>query len=168
MNNILRWLRSNFRSVEQFFLRSVKKILFGRLSNIWRLVEQYFEVGLGIFLGRLSNYFRAVKQFKIFYIECMFWHLNLWRVHENIIFIGEIGHPSEICIIPTVDRRYWKSYFFWKVVDQISIPLAHINNLSFESDILPNKLKISRTVPEYKAGDLENCSNYRPISCLPT
>ena len=55
-----------------------------------------------------------------------------------------------------------------KVVGQISIPLAHIINLSFESGILPKKLEISRTVPVYKAGDRENCSNFRPISCLPT
>ena len=37
-----------------------------------------------------------------------------------------------------------------KVVDQISIPFAYIINLSFESGILPNRLKISRTVPVYK------------------
>ena len=29
------------------------------------------------------------------------------------------------------------------------------------------RLKVSRTVPVYKAGSTENLSNYRPISCLP-
>ena len=33
--------------------------------------------------------------------------------------------------------------------------------------ILPDRLKVSRTVPVFKAGKTDNLSNYRPISCLP-
>ena len=55
-----------------------------------------------------------------------------------------------------------------KVAEYVSIPLAHIINRSFETGILPERLKISRTVPIFKAGSTINLSNYRPISCLPT
>ena len=48
------------------------------------------------------------------------------------------------------------------------MPLVHIINLSFETGILPEHLKISRTIPIFKAGSTINLSNYRPISCLPT
>ena len=68
----------------------------------------------------------------------------------------------------SLDTDNLKAKVLKKVVDQISIPLSHIINLSFESDILPNIINISRTVPVYKAGDPENCSNYWPISCLLT
>ena len=55
-----------------------------------------------------------------------------------------------------------------KVAENVSIPLAHIINLSFETGILPERLKISCTFPLFKAGSTINLSNYRPISCLPT
>jgi Reverse transcriptase (RNA-dependent DNA polymerase) len=49
---------------------------------------------------------------------------------------------------------------------EISVPLAHIFNLSLSSGTFPSKLKQSRIVPIFKAGDQESCDNYRPISLL--
>ena len=54
-----------------------------------------------------------------------------------------------------------------RVPDLFSTPLAHVINLSLDTGILPDKLKISRTVPFFKAGLSTNLSNYRPITCLP-
>jgi hypothetical protein len=51
---------------------------------------------------------------------------------------------------------------------QISTPLAHIFDRSFESGTFPNKLKVNRTVPILKSGDLSLCDNYRPISLIQT
>ena len=47
------------------------------------------------------------------------------------------------------------------------MPLSNIFNLSLETGSVPSKLKVSRTVPIFKAGSTDNLSNYRPISCLP-
>ncbi len=52
-------------------------------------------------------------------------------------------------------------------IDIICIPLAHIINVSFESGIVPNQLKIAKVVPVYKASDETSLNNYRPISLLP-
>ncbi len=51
---------------------------------------------------------------------------------------------------------------------QVSVPLAHIFNQSFESGTFPRRLKINRTVPILKSGDPNLCDNYRPISLIPT
>jgi hypothetical protein len=51
---------------------------------------------------------------------------------------------------------------------EISTPLAYIFDLSLTEGIFPNKLKINRTVPIFKAGDSKKCDNYRPISLIPT
>ena len=40
--------------------------------------------------------------------------------------------------------------------------------MSLESGIFPDKLKIARVIPLFKAGDPANISNYRPISVLPS
>ena len=47
------------------------------------------------------------------------------------------------------------------------MPLKYLFDMSLESGIFPNKLKIARVIPLYKAGDPANISNYRPISVLP-
>ncbi len=45
----------------------------------------------------------------------------------------------------------------------ISYPLAHIFNLSLRDGVFPNKLKLCRVIPIFKAGDPLECDNYRPI-----
>ena len=52
------------------------------------------------------------------------------------------------------------------IATEISVPLAHIFNLSLETGTFPSKLKQSRTVPVFKSGNPESCDNYRPISLL--
>ena len=44
--------------------------------------------------------------------------------------------------------------------------LSSIINNSFQSDVFPNLLKISRVTPIFKSEDPNNLSNYRPISLL--
>ena len=49
---------------------------------------------------------------------------------------------------------------------EIAKPLAHIFSLSVNTGVFPSKLKTSRTIPIYKAGEHTSCDNYRPISLL--
>ncbi len=49
---------------------------------------------------------------------------------------------------------------------EISYPLAHIFNLSLRTGVFPSKLKLCHVIPIYKAGNILECDNYRPISLL--
>ena len=51
--------------------------------------------------------------------------------------------------------------------DVIAKPLAHIINLSLETSLVPNKLKIAKVIPLHKSGNKALPDNYRPISVLP-
>ena len=53
-----------------------------------------------------------------------------------------------------------------EIKGEISVPIAHIFNLSVQQGIFPNRLKTSRTVPIFKGGDPCLTDNYRPISLL--
>jgi len=50
----------------------------------------------------------------------------------------------------------------------ISEPLAHIINLSIAHGIVPDKMKIARVVPLFKAEDPSLFTNYRLVSILPS
>ena len=50
---------------------------------------------------------------------------------------------------------------------ELNIPLKYLFEVPLESGIFPDELKIARVIPLFKAGDLANISNYRPISVLP-
>ena len=47
---------------------------------------------------------------------------------------------------------------------EISIPIEKLINLSFETGIFPDALKLARIIPVFKNGDSLQCNNYRPIS----
>jgi hypothetical protein len=52
------------------------------------------------------------------------------------------------------------------VSNEISVPLAHVFNLSLSQGVFPDKLKTCRVIPIFKSGDQLDVDNYRPISLL--
>jgi hypothetical protein len=56
--------------------------------------------------------------------------------------------------------------FIKYIAYEISGPLAFIFNQSLTQGVYPEKLKMSRIVPIFKAGDKILCDNYRPISLV--
>jgi Reverse transcriptase (RNA-dependent DNA polymerase) len=54
------------------------------------------------------------------------------------------------------------------IIYEISVPLAHIFQLSIESGVFPTRFKASRVVPIFKQGDPVLCDNYRPVALVCT
>ena len=52
------------------------------------------------------------------------------------------------------------------VADEITVPLAHILNISFSTGEIPEDMKIAKVIPIFKSGDKCSLNNYRPISLL--
>ena len=55
-------------------------------------------------------------------------------------------------------------FFIKKFINYIAEPLKHVINCSFETGIFPECLKNTIIVPIHKQGDINEFSNYRPIS----
>lgn len=53
------------------------------------------------------------------------------------------------------------------IAEEIVEPLTVCLNKCIREGIFPTPLKLSRVVPIFKKGDMENPSSYRPISCIP-
>ena len=62
----------------------------------------------------------------------------------------------------SVDSDGLSTKLLKQIATEISRPLSFIFNLSLQKGIFPSKLKKSRTVPIFKAGDANLCDNYRP------
>ena len=97
-------------------------------------------------------------------------------------FLGGVNHPP-IIMQPTDPcelGRICSMFASWKApgYDNISMrvikhsfhlisaPLANIINLSLQKGIFPDKLKIAKVIPIYKADDPSHFTNHRPISLL--
>ena len=59
------------------------------------------------------------------------------------------------------------SWIIKNSIDLLSEPLIHIVNLSIQTGIVPDLMKLARVIPIYKSGVVNLFSNYRPISILP-
>ena len=57
-------------------------------------------------------------------------------------------------------------YLIKNSFDLISEPLTQLINLSLTTGVFPDKLKVAKVIPIYKAENREHFSNYRPISLL--
>ena len=51
-----------------------------------------------------------------------------------------------------------------EIVDQISIPLATVFNLSLEEGVVPLEWKEANIIPLFKKGSRNKSENYRPVS----
>ena len=53
------------------------------------------------------------------------------------------------------------------IITEIVKPLNHICNVSFQTGVFPNQMKIAKVIPVFKAGDKCVFTNDIPISLLP-
>jgi hypothetical protein len=66
----------------------------------------------------------------------------------------------------SIDAEGVSTKMIKSIGNEIALPLSHIFNLSLSSGVFPNKLKLCRVIPIFKAGSALECDNYRPISLL--
>lgn len=57
-------------------------------------------------------------------------------------------------------------YIVKEVISAIVVPLTYICNLSFQVGYFPDKMKIAKVIPLFKAGDKKLYTNYRPVAIL--
>ncbi len=80
----------------------------------------------------------------------------------DILIIEELINSLESK--DTQDMSNLSSSFLKNISKCLTKPFAFIFNLSFRTGVFPSKLKVSQTVPVYKAGKTDILINYRPIS----
>ena len=88
-------------------------------------------------------------------------------MQHKYVFINELRDPFfslKLSKCPGYDEISFN--VVKKCFSELCEPLKHVFNISIETGVFPNKLKIARVSPVYKAGDSSGLTNYRPISVL--
>ena len=68
----------------------------------------------------------------------------------------------------SLDSTELSCKFIKCIINEISMPLCHIFNLSFKQGHVPHQLKLAKVVPIFKKGGKQtSVDDYRPISLLP-
>ena len=81
---------------------------------------------------------------------------------EEIVNITSMFKSKKSCGYDNVSMWLVKA-----VIQYIKVPLTHICNISLQSGLFPDKMKLAKVVPLFKSGDRKEISNYRPVSVLP-
>ena len=125
--------------------------------------------------NKFNEYFSTVAsnlQDKIFNPGIGF-EKYLKNMNEHTFFISPTNKVEIIQIINTLKHgkasgsKSFPGDILHLMKLELSSPLAEIDNLSFETGIYIDKLKIWEVIQNYKdKGSNLECSNYRPISVI--
>ena len=92
---------------------------------------------------------------------------------EESIFLNPVTDEEIIEIVKDAKTKYSKDHdsidmsLVKLVIPYIVKPLKHIFNNSLPKGVFSDSMKIARVIPIFKTGDVQEFSNYRPISILP-
>ena len=87
---------------------------------------------------------------------------NFEIVSQEMILDYVKGLPSNKSINDLIPLKVYKN-----IIPDIIEPITYIVNLSLQSGIMPDLLKVAKVIPIFKKGDKMDPGCYRPISILP-
>ena len=149
--------------------RKTKPSLPSAFMSEGKMITDHFEIA-----NRFSKYFTDIgpplasripstnSSFRSFLTENQ--NNPIILNETNTQELEEICHGFQAGKAPEYDNI--PMYLIKNSFDLISEPLMQLINLSLTTGVFPDKLKIAKVIPIYKAENRENFSNYRPISLL--
>ena len=98
--------------------------------------------------------------------------LKFMKERINYAFlIAQVSHNEVLNIINSLEYKATGPVsipikLLKLIPDLILVPLCNIINVSFNTGVFPNLLKLVKVIPIHKGGSKQDMNNYRPISLL--
>ena len=98
--------------------------------------------------------------------------LKFMKERINYAFlIAQVSHDEVLDIINSLEYKATGPVsipikLLKLIPDLILVPLCNIINVSFNTGVFPNLLKLVKVIPIHKGGSKQDMNNYRPISLL--
>ena len=99
-------------------------------------------------------------------------HDYLEDKNKNSVFLIPTTEDEVIGIVKTCKDKtstysnYLSMSVIKKVIQPITLSLAAIFNMSFQTGVFPSNMKLAKIIPVFKSGSKAEFNNYRPISLL--
>jgi len=96
------------------------------------------------------------------------------KKNPNSIFLTPTDSNEIITILKTLKSKksaghdQLSTVFLKSIGPSIAYPISKIINISLQTGIVPDTLKIAKVIPIHKGKEKNDFSNYRPISLLPS
>ena len=90
----------------------------------------------------------------------------------DTLFLQPVTQPEIINLVNNTKSKKSKYhddidvYLVKQLIPYLVIPLEHIFNISLQTGVFPDSMKIARVIPLFKNGNINDFTNYRPISLL--
>ena len=91
---------------------------------------------------------------------------------EDTLFLKPVTEEEIIKLVNNTKHKKSKDHddidmcLFKKIIPHLVTPLEHIFNTSLQKGVFPEGMKLARVIPLFKNGDMNDFTNYRPISLL--
>ena len=189
-NNLI----SILRGTEKNYYHSLLQTQVGDMKNMWRSVNsiigkgktcenfpndfiegdriisspQEISNGLNRFFteigSKLAHKIRVVDKSPLSYIQ---------STNHKTMLLRPASEEEIENIVKSCKKKNSRDYHdlsmtvVQNVITTIKAPLTHICNLSLATGVFPEKMKIAKVIPLFKAGEKNIFNNYRPVSLLP-
>ena len=187
-------LTTTLRAAEKDYYEGLLQRHIGDMKNTWKAINtiigkgkmcdslptEFIENGINITSAKeicngLNKFFTEIGPKLAENIESIDESpLNYIRdINQHSMLITPVSEYEVENIVKSCKRKNSKDYHdismstIQKVFSSIKIPMTHICNLSLETGIFPEKMKIAKVIPLYKSGIKNVFNNYRPVSLLP-
>ncbi len=101
------------------------------------------------------------------------WWQNPYKPGVGDIFLEPTLESEILTSVSNFRNKYSTGYdnvsmnLVKSTISAITTPLKNVCNMSFQTGIFPDQMKLAKVIPVYKTGDKKQLSDYRPISILP-
>ena len=91
---------------------------------------------------------------------------------EDTLFLKPVTEEEIIKLVNNSKHKKSKDHddidmcLVKKIIPHLVTPLEHIYNTSLQKGVFPEGMKLARVIPLFKNGDMNDFTNYRPISLL--
>lgn len=98
---------------------------------------------------------------------------GLIKLNRNSLFLCKIEERDITEVVnrfknkTSTDVNFIDTYILKEIIHRIVKPLTYICNLSFQTGIFPQDMKLAKVRPIFKNGDRYSMDNYRPVALLP-
>ena len=173
LTQLLRISKTNYYKNQFEINKNNAKKIWQNINSIIGKTQKTYEFSMNANI--LNNFFADIGKFKPNKVDIDHVTNDIYvpNVVAKSLFLAPTNAEEIISIVKSLNRSAATGFdsismgVVLSSIHEIANVLSDICNLSFQTGIFPNLMKIARVTPIFKSEDSNNLANYRAVSDLP-